>query len=229
LIQIAESVTELIPKPNSPFVSIDDTNLMQFQFFGYDDQRNYLTSLRINYVKQFQKFFSDCKFNKTKMGIDLRSMKASIIYTATDDYSKQVPHTDYPLTAIIKTQNRNGWIGWTAHMPLTPDGSWLHVWTGPGLSTAMKMEFGQCLFLRGDVVHAGGRPMVDRISSRYPRLHFFLPTELQVAPKSKIFLVELDGRSKLKRTYKLTEWKPAKNHADYSVVTRSSAPKIRCG
>ena len=57
LIQIAESVTELIPKPNSPFVSIDDTNLMQFQFFGYDDQRNYLTSLRINYVKQFQKFF----------------------------------------------------------------------------------------------------------------------------------------------------------------------------
>jgi len=67
--------------------------------------------------------------------------------------------------------------------------------------------------------------MVDRISSLYPRLHFFLPTALQIAPKNKIFLVELDGRTKLEDTYKFTEWKPARNHADYSVVTRSSARK----
>jgi hypothetical protein len=229
LIQISASVTELIPKPNSPFVSIDDTNLMQFPFFGYDDQRNYPRSLRINYAEHFQNFFSDCGFNNANKGIDLTSIKASIIYTATDDYSKQVPHTDYPLTAITETQNRNGWIGWTAHMPLTTDGSWLHVWSGPGLSTAMKMEFGQCLLLRGDVVHAGGRPMVDRISSFYPRLHFFLPTALQVAPKNKIFLVELDGRTKLEETYKFSEWKPARSHAECSVVTRSRAREMRCG
>lgn len=95
-------------------------------------------------------------------------------------------------------------------MPLTEDGSWIHVWSGPGLSTALKIEFGQCLFLRGDVVHAGGRPMVDTIRSFYPRLHFYLPTKLQAAPIDQIFLVELDGRTKLLETYKFTEWKPLK-------------------
>jgi len=68
------------------------------------------------------------------------------------------------------------------YMPLTTDGSWIHVWIGPGLSIAMKIEFGQCLFLRGDVVHAGGRAMVDNVKSFYPRLHFYLPTKLQPAP-----------------------------------------------
>ena len=60
-------------------------------------------------------------------------------------------------------QNKNGWICWTAHMTLTMDVSWFHVWTGPGLSTAIKILFRQCLFLRGDVVHARGRPMVDNL------------------------------------------------------------------
>jgi hypothetical protein len=228
LTKIAASVKTLIRKANSPFEPINNTNLKQILFFGYDDEPH-LRSLRIDYAKQFQTFFDNRGFNNTTKGIDLPSIKASIIYTATDDYSKQVPHTDYPLTAITETQNRNGWIGWTAHMPLTNDGSWLHVWSGPGLSTAMKMEFGQCLFLRGDVVHAGGRPMVDRISSLYPRLHFFLPTALQVAPKNKIFLVELDGRTKLEETYKFSEWKPARSHAECSVVTRSRAREMRCG
>jgi hypothetical protein len=228
LTKIAASVKTLIRKSNSPFEPINNTNLKQCQFIGYDDEPH-LRSLRINYAEEFQNFFHNCGFNATNKGIHLPSMKASIIYTATNEYSKQVPHTDYPLTAITESQNRKGWIGWTAHMPLTTDGSWLHVWSGPGLSTAMKMEFGQCLFLRGDVVHAGGRPMVDSISSLYPRLHFFLPTALQVAPDNKIFLVELDGRTKFEETYKFTEWKPARSHGKYSVVTRSRARQVQCG
>ena len=127
------------------------------------------------------------------------SVKAHILYTATNDYLKQVPLTDYPLTVITETQNKNGWIGWTAHMPLTTDGSWLYVWNGPGLSTVMKIEFRQCLFLRGDVVHARERPMVDSIHSLYPRLHFYILTTLQEAPINKIFLVELNGRTSWKK------------------------------
>jgi len=166
--QIATSVTKLLKNPNSPFTTIANTNLKQLQFFGYQDITKDVKNLAKQYVVQFRKFFADCGFDDDNKGIELSAVKAHILYTATNDYSKQVPHTDYPLTAITKTKNKNGWIGWTAQMPLTTDGCWLHVWYGPGGSTAIKIEFGQCLFLRGDVVHAGGRPMVDSVRSFYP-------------------------------------------------------------
>ena len=55
---------------------------------------------------------------------------------------------------------------------------------------------------------------------------FYLPTKLQAAPINTIYLVELDGQTKLEESYKFTEWKLAKSHAENSVVTRSRAQKL---
>ena len=67
------------------------------------------------------------------------------------------------------------------------------MWSGPGESTAIKIEFGQCLFLCGDAVHAGGRLKVDNFDSYHPHLHFYLLTKLQVPAINEIHLVDLYG------------------------------------
>ena len=116
--EIAKVVATMIRKPTSLFVHISNTNLKQLQFFGCNER-----DIGEKYAVQFQDFFTKCGFDGSNKGIELLSVKAHILYTATNDYSRQVPHTDFPFTAITEKQNRDGWIGWTVHMPLTTDGS----------------------------------------------------------------------------------------------------------
>ena len=71
--------------------------------------------------------------------------------------------------------------------------------------------------------------MVDSIRSLYPRLHFYLPTKLQMVPIDEIFLVELDGRTNFTETYFFTEWKPVENANKQSVVTRSNTRRMETG
>jgi len=194
----------MIEKGKSPFTAITNTILKQMLFIGAQGNNKLFKGSSAQFAKLVQRFFSNCGFN-SNLGIDIKSVRAHVIYTASNDYMKQVPHTDYPLAAIRKLQNRKAWLGWTARMTLTPDGSWIHVWSGPGFSTAIKIEFGECLFLRGDVVHAGGRPKVDKVDSLYRHLHFYLPTKLQVSPINDVFLVDLDGRTSLSDMYLFTE------------------------
>ena len=58
---------------------------------------------------------------------------------------------------------------WICVLPLTEEGMKLHIWPYAGVGKMMNISLGECVFLRGDVVHAGG---MGRPASR---CHFYLP------------------------------------------------------
>ena len=70
-----------IRKPSSPFISISNTNLKQLQFFGCNEK-----DIGKKYAAQFEEFFSKCGFDGKNKGIELLSVKAHILCTATNDY-----------------------------------------------------------------------------------------------------------------------------------------------
>jgi hypothetical protein len=46
----------------------------------------------------------------------------------------------------------------TLHIPLTPEGSYVYVWFGRGLSFPIHIRYGHILCLSGGVMHCGGLP-----------------------------------------------------------------------
>jgi hypothetical protein len=106
------------------------------------------------------------------------------------------------LKSVEENQGRKQFLAWTAHLPITNEGSWIWLWSGPGIGEPLHIKMGQVLFLRSDVVHAGGRPPVDKLEDqKYLRLHFYLPTKYQPAPDNSIFLTEHDQWTKLEDSY----------------------------
>ena len=186
----AEPIINNIEKKDKCFVSIKNTN-------DHLKQWSLILPSKINWVKDMYNectaYFNTCGFDET-IGIQNHAIRATALYTANRDYSNQAPHTDYALKIVTK---ENSFLAWTAHMPVTRDGSWIHVWTGPGYSTPIFIEYGFCLFLRSETVHAGGRPMVDNVDSKYPRLHFYLPTKFQGVPSNQVFYHNCDGKTRL--------------------------------
>ncbi len=83
---------------------------------------------------------------------------------------------------------------WIMVLPVTNDGCWITVWTGLGVGTNMEIKYGECLFLRSDVVHSGGRPEIDNESDRkFIRLHCYLPTAFMKVDKDKFFPLDYNG------------------------------------
>ena len=65
----------------------------------------------------------------------------------------------------------------------------------------MKIKFQDCLFLRSDVVHAGGRCEIgNEIDKKFVRLHCYLPTACQKPDRDIINALNLNV-SHLQDTY----------------------------
>ena len=94
--------------------------------------------------------------------------KGDLIATKTSSSSKSLSHLMY---------------SWTAHMPVSEDGMWIHLWFAPGYGHSVKVNYGETLFLRSDVVHGGGVPLSVEIMglNSYYCLHYYLVTDLQPA------------------------------------------------
>ncbi len=129
----------------------------------------------------------------------------------------QRPHVDYSWEVLLLGSRRRrttaigrdtnvglkfGCMPFTMHMPLTPAGSYLYIWFGPGLSCPIYIRYGHVLCLRGDVVHCGGLPPVEdgitHDGMKYERLHFYFLTNAADLPDNSIFCDNYDGVSFVK-------------------------------
>ena len=148
---------------------------------------------------KLEKFVSDAL---QEMDVEFDAIDMSLLYTAKGTDVQQVPHTDYKLVAAMKEDIRKKHkLAWTLHLPLTKSGSWITLWNGHGYGTNVHIEFGKCLFLRSDVVHAGGKPdLGSKTNDHFLRLHAYLPTKFQAVDRSKIYLTDYSGQS-LKDVY----------------------------
>ena len=129
------------------------------------------------------------------MGIKFDEIDMSLIFTASDEIVHQTPHFDYePVALTQKEITDKEQFAWIMLLPLSSAGCWVTVWTGPGVGTNMKIKFGECLFLRSDVVHAGGRREIEKESdTKFIRLHCYLPTVFQKPNRDSIYTLNLNG------------------------------------
>jgi hypothetical protein len=49
-------------------------------------------------------------------------------------------------------------IPFTGHLPLSSDGSFIFLWSDPGVGIPYHIPYGKMLIIHGDVVHCGGLP-----------------------------------------------------------------------
>jgi hypothetical protein len=131
-------------------------------------------------------------FKKHKLvGVQCDKVHMSIIYNSAEEVIVQDAHTDFEFKKATDTREK---FAWTANIPMSKDGSYIIVWNGPGYGTSIHVPFGKCLFLRGDVVHAGGRPDWSGIAGKkFLRMHFYLPTKFMPADPENVFVRDLDG------------------------------------
>ena len=180
------------------WVDVEDSNLRQWVVTNYQkllrDVSRKDVKLRLMLVNLFIKH----GFTLRDRGIQFNKMIATALYTRNESYEAQRIHTDYALKSVRYKRGGKDFLAWTAHLPVTDDGSWIWVWPGPGNGYPIHIKMGQILFLRSDVVHCGGRPPIDKLEGqKYMRLHFFLPTAFQPPPKGDIFLTDHDNLTPL--------------------------------
>jgi hypothetical protein len=117
-------------------------------------------------------FFSVLRncFFKHHPHLDTNEINATILVTDGPMVKPQQPHMDYCWETILlpsrreSRQNRCKFlkgscqIPFTGHLPLTSDGSYIYLWSGPGVGIPYHIPYGKMLIIRGDVVHCGGLP-----------------------------------------------------------------------
>jgi len=93
------------------------------------------------------------------------------------------------------------YFAWTAIVATSSSGTCLNIWEKPGYPTNIHIKFGEIFYFRSDVIHSGGRLDVHTSKSGpkqlYERLHFYLPTKLQVANSLLINLLNLTSLQNL--------------------------------
>ena len=148
------------------------------------------------------KLYSKCNAFFEEQGI-FKKLKAdpdkTIIHALFTDHESgvgfQEPHTDFDYADTKKNPEERFNHSWTAHMPITEEGSWITLWFGTGEGYTMIIPFGKILLLRSDVVHGGGTPIVeDNTETKlFRRLHFYLVTDNQPAYPGEINPIASDG------------------------------------
>jgi hypothetical protein len=126
------------------------------------------------------------------------------MYSSNKIYHSQKPHTDYDYKFKKKDDgmNHKQHYGWTALVPLSKEGSWLHVWFGTGYGRNLHIPHGKGFLFRSDVVHAGGRiEFFQSVEEKYHRLHFYLGTKFQVANPDTINYWHHDLQTELSSIY----------------------------
>ena len=105
---------------------ISKTNLMQLKiginYRGLFGRKKEDTALLTSFQKMIKSFFG-----QLNLGIDVDKIHITLIFTSTDEFMVQRPHTDYPLV-LLEPKSKH-LLPWTAHIPLTDKGSWIIVWS----------------------------------------------------------------------------------------------------
>jgi hypothetical protein len=127
------------------------------------------------------------------------------LFTDYDENNKtfQQPHTDYAYMPTKSKSTKPPNYSWTAHMPITEEGSWITLWFGTGQGYTVEIQMGEVLLLRSDVVHGGGIPIIQQNmrDMKFHRLHFYLVTNDQPAHPGSINITHYDGVTKMKKMY----------------------------
>jgi hypothetical protein len=185
LLKVFPQMSTEISKMEKSFHTIKKTEntLKQLKF---NDKLNQLKLERIgkrgNVVKASAMSYFVNLFNKLKVdkdiGVDTDSILCHAMFTAKDEYKSQGPHSDYDYQVLVKDQEGTDkcFYAWTALLPITPAGSWLHIWSGTGYGRKLTLNIFLVSFLDS------GRIEVDmERGEKYHCLHFYLSTKFQVA------------------------------------------------
>jgi hypothetical protein len=149
--------------------------------------------------KTFNNFFKVSGVPRD-LGVDLDYTIIHLLFTDDDTaINFQDPHTDYPYHITRRNLIDKVRLSWTAHLPITPDGSWITMWFGPGVGYTLHIPFGTALLLRSDVIHGGGVPHIDiqTTSKQFRRVHFYLATQDQAATPGLIYELNYDNETRL--------------------------------
>jgi hypothetical protein len=119
-------------------------------------------------------------------------------------FFKHHPHLD---TNEINATIRESWqnrckllkgscrIPFTGHVPLSSDGSYNYLWSGPGVGIPYHIPYGKMLLIHGDFIHCGGLPPQASFDKLYHHVHFYFPTVPMDIPSNAIYLNNFDGQS----------------------------------
>ncbi len=135
------------------------------------------------------KIFKDLHL-PTDFGFDLDYTIIHALFTNDDsNINFHEPHTDYPYVITRRNLQEQVCLSWTAHMPISKEGSWITLWWGPGIGYTMHIPYGKILLFHLDVIHGGGIPCVSQKSDKKQlrRLHFYLVTKDQAATPGYIY------------------------------------------
>jgi hypothetical protein len=180
------------------FERIGRTSIKQRKLQG--DNGRLRDSKAINQIyKTFNNFFKVSGIPRD-LGVDLDYTIIHLLFTDDDtSINFQDPHTDYPYHITRRNLIDRFRLSWTAHLPITPDGSWITMWFGPGVGYTLHIPFGTALLLRSDVIHGGGVPHIDiqTTSKQFRRVHFYLATQDQAATPGLIYELNYDNETRL--------------------------------
>jgi len=179
------------------FERIGRTGIKQSKLQG--DNGRLKDSKTINQYKTFNNFFKVSGIPRD-LGVNLDYTIIHLLFTDDDtSVNFQDPHTDYPYHITRRNLIDRIRLSWTAHLPITPEGSWITMWFGPGVGYTLHIPFGPVLLLHSDVIHGGGVPHIDvqTASKQFRRLHFYLATQDQAATPGLIYKLNYDNETRL--------------------------------
>jgi len=139
--------------------------------------------------------------------LDANKINATVLVTDGPMAKPQLPHMDYSWETILllsrheSRKNRSKYlrgscqIPFTGHLPLSTNGSYIYLWSGPGVGIPYHIPYGKMLVICGDVVHSGGLPRQASSDKMYHRVHFYFPTVPMDIPLNGIYLNNFDGQS----------------------------------
>jgi len=211
IMDLFQDINQLIGIKASKFRTINDTEEALKQMLFNDE----LIKIKVGESKEkknalvlFKEYFAT--LSDKLLGVLFDDVTSHALFTNTDEEHHQRPHTDYlyPFPRSKKSLDlEEYYFAWTAIVPTNSSGTCLNVWEKPGYPTNIHIKFGEIFYFRSDVIHSGGRLDVHTSKSGpkqlYERLHFYLPTKLQVADPLHVNLTHFDHRTKFDDIYKI--------------------------
>ena len=211
IMDLFQDINKLIGIKASKFRTINDTEEALKQMLFNDE----LIKIKVGETKEkknalvlFKEYFAT--LSDKLLGVLFDDVTSHALFTNTDEEHHQRPHTDYlyPFPRSKKSLNlEEYYFAWTAIVPTSSSGTCLNVWEKPGYPTNIHIKFGEIFYFQSDGIHSGGQLDVHTSKSGpkqlYERLHFYLPTKLQVADPLHVNLTHFDHRTKFDDIYKI--------------------------
>jgi hypothetical protein len=211
LMDLFQDINKLIGIKGSKFRTINDTEEALKQMLFNDE----LIKIKVGETKEkknalvlFKEYFAT--LSDKLLGVLFDDITSHALFTNTDDEHHQCPHTDY-LYPFPRSKKIIGFDRVLLCLDCNcSDEQFRNLFEHlgkPGYPTNIHIKFGEIFYFRSDVIHSGGRLDVHTAKNGpkqlYERLHFYLPTKLQVANPLHINLTHFDHRTKFEDICKI--------------------------